>query len=148
MQYISDRLSYTTYSYKNLKSVVGQGHLNLIASFPRPNNVSLALWSKSMHWFTRYTADKAHILIVWWPWKLGQIVYLSQWCNTWSLVWIHHLVQAIGCRQAFVESNFDIKSAGVTFKMRSRSPNLITSFLSPSNVSVQVWWKSTDWLRR
>ena len=38
----------------------GQGYRNLITSFPDPNNVSLADLSKSMHWFTRYTADKAH----------------------------------------------------------------------------------------
>ena len=37
-----------------------QGYRNLITSFPYPNNVSLADLSKSMHWFTRYTADKAH----------------------------------------------------------------------------------------
>ena len=38
----------------------GHGHINLITSFRCPNNVSLAVWSKSMHWFTRYTAGKAH----------------------------------------------------------------------------------------
>ena len=38
----------------------GKGNLNLNTSFPHPNNVLLAVWSKSMHWFTRYTADKAH----------------------------------------------------------------------------------------
>ena len=38
----------------------GQGYQNLITSFPHPNNVSLADLSKSMHWFTRYTAAKAH----------------------------------------------------------------------------------------
>ena len=56
------------------------------------------------------------VLIMWWPWKLGQshqiliklfiysFIYLSQWYNTWSFVWINHLVQEFGCRQAFVES--------------------------------------------
>ena len=49
---------------KALNSVVtlnfGQGYRNLIISFPHPNNVSSADLSKSMLWFTRYTADKAH----------------------------------------------------------------------------------------
>ena len=35
---------------------------------------------------------------------------------------IHHLVQEVGCRKAFVESKFDIQSADVTLKMRQRSP--------------------------
>ena len=107
----------------------GQGHLNLVTSFPHPNNVSLAVCSKSMNWVT--TADKAHFYslncVV--ALKIGsrspnsdQIVYLSQWYNTWSLVWIHHLVQEIACRQAFVESKFDIQSASVTLKMKQRSP--------------------------
>ena len=37
-----------------------QGHQNVITSFPRPNNVFLAVWLKSMHWFTTKTANKAH----------------------------------------------------------------------------------------
>ena len=37
----------------------GQGYGNLITSLPHLNNVSLADLSKSMHWFTTYTADKA-----------------------------------------------------------------------------------------
>ena len=54
----------------------GQGHLNLITSFPHPNNVSLAVWSLSMHWFTRYTADKAQTGS--WSPNSDQIVYLCQ----------------------------------------------------------------------
>ena len=36
-------------------------------------------------------------------------------------------------------SNFDIQSAGVTLKMKSRSPKPNNSFPSPSAVSMQVW---------
>ena len=58
------RLNTNKGHFYSLNSVVtlkfGQGHLNPITSSSRPNNVSLAVWSKSMHWFTRYTADKAH----------------------------------------------------------------------------------------
>ena len=121
--------------FYSINSVVtlkfGHGHLNFIISFPRPNNVSLAVWSKSMHWFTRYTADKVHFYSLNSVVTLkiesrspysDQTVYLSQWYITWSLVWIHHLVHEIGCRQAFVESKFNIQSAYVTLKMRPRSP--------------------------
>ena len=113
-----------------------QGYRNLITSFPHPNNVSLADLSKSMHSFTRYTADKAHFYSLnnVATMKIGsvnsdQIVYLSQWYNTWSLVWIHHLVQEFGCRQAFVESKFDTQSTDVTLKMRPRSPKSNHFFL-------------------
>ena len=121
--------------FYSLDSVVilkfDHGHLNCITSFPHHNNLSLAVWSKSMHWFTRYTADKVHFYslnsVV--TLKIGsqspnsdQIVYLSQLHNTWSLAWNHHLVQDIECRQALAESKFDIRSANVTLKMRPRSP--------------------------
>ena len=78
------------------------------------------------------------VLIMWWPWKLGQghqilinclFIYLSQWYNTWSLVWIHHLVQELWCRQAFVEWKFDIQNTDVTLKMRPRSPKSNHFFL-------------------
>ena len=38
----------------------GQGHQNLIISFPCLIGVSVQLWSKSTNWFRRYSADKAH----------------------------------------------------------------------------------------
>ena len=86
------------------------------------------------------------VSIMWWPWKLGQghqiliklFIYLSQWYNTWSLVWIHHLVQEFECRQAFVESKFDIQSTDVTLKMRPRSP----FFSCTNDISMQVWSNS------
>ena len=46
---------------------------------------------------------------------------------------------------------FDIESAGVTFKIRSRSPkyqNLIISSTCPNSVAMQVKSKSTNWFRR
>ena len=42
---------------------------------------------------------------------------------------IHHLVQEIGGRQTFFWSKFDIQSAGVTLKMRPRSPKSKIFFL-------------------
>ena len=38
----------------------GQYHQNLIISFPCPNCVSVQVWSKSIYWFRRQSADKAH----------------------------------------------------------------------------------------
>ena len=54
----------------------------------------------------------------------------------------------IGCRQAFVESKFDIQSSDGTLKMRPKSPKSDTSFPCPNGVSVQVWSKSVYWFRR
>ena len=84
-------------------------------SSPCPSGVSLQVWSKSTNWFRRQRADKAHfiftVFIVWWPWKLGQVHQnLIKSLNhpkitmyeDWS---IHHLVQKIGCRQAFWDQN-------------------------------------------
>ena len=91
---------------KALNSVVtlkfGQGYRNLITSFPHPNNVSLADLSKSMHWFTRYTVDKAHFYsfnnVV--TMKIGsgspnsdQIIYLSIYPNdTIHEVWSESII--------------------------------------------------------
>ena len=36
----------------------GQGHQNLTTVFPSPNNASVQVWSKSIHWFRRQSADK------------------------------------------------------------------------------------------
>ena len=49
-------------TFENFKVLVwpwkwGQGHQNLITSFPRPNNVPVQVWSKSTHWFRRQSAD-------------------------------------------------------------------------------------------
>ena len=107
-----------------------QGYWHLINSFPHSNNLSLAVLSKFMHWFTKHTAGKAHfyslnnvltMIIGSRSPNSDQIVYLSHWYNTWSLVWIHHFVQQVECRQALVESKFYIQSADVTLKMRPRS---------------------------
>ena len=41
-----------------------------------------------------------------------------------------------------------LQSAVVTVNIRSRLLNLINSFLSPNNVSVQVWCRKTHWFTR
>ena len=80
--------------------------------------------------------------------KSNQIFKPSQHYNIWSLARICHLVQEIGCRQAFFRLKFENFSAGVTLKMRSRSPKFNHFFPPFHNVSVQDWSKSTDWFRR
>ena len=54
--------------------------------------------------------------------KSNQIFRSSQHYNIWNLARIRHLVQQIGCRQAFLGQNLIIQSAGVTLKIRSGSP--------------------------
>ena len=48
--------------------------------------------------------------------------------------------------------NFDqtlkLQSDVVTLNIRSCHQNIIDSFLFPKNVSMQVWWRSTQWFRR
>ena len=71
--------------------------------FPRPNNVSVQVWSKSIHWFTICRVQTKLIFTVLIAYesispKSNQIVWLSQWYSTYGLVWIHGLVQEIGCR--------------------------------------------------
>ena len=55
---------------------------------------------------------------------------------------------SFGSRGKCFWSKFDTQIADVTVKMRSRPPNLITSFPRPNNVSVPVWSNSTNWFRR
>ena len=97
------------------------------------------------------------VCIVWWPWKLDQghqnlikslnhfNIKPSQCYNRWSLARICHLVQETGCTQAFFGQNF--KVLVWPWKLSKGHQNLITSFLPPNNVSVQVWSKSMHWFR-
>ena len=48
----------------------------------------------------------------------------------------------------FFWSKFDIQSAGVNLKKRSRSQKSNHFFPCPNGVSMQVWSKSTNWFRR
>ena len=50
----------------------------------------------------------------------------------------HNLGQALKLQSTVVTLNI----------IRSRFENLINSFPSPKNVSVQVWWRKTHWFRR
>ena len=43
-----------------LYRVIIEASSSVLYALAHTNNVSLADLSKSMHWFTRYTADKAH----------------------------------------------------------------------------------------
>ena len=53
--------------------------------------------------------------------------------------------QTLKLQSAVVTVNI---SAMVTINKRSRSLNLINSFLSPNNVSMQVWCRKPHWFRR
>ena len=97
----------------------GQGYRNLITSLSHPNTISLADLSKSMHWFTRYTADKAHfyslnnVVIM----KIGspnsdQIVYLFIYPNdtiheAWSktIIWF----KSLGANKLLLSQNLTFK---------------------------------------
>ena len=99
----------------------GQSYRNLITSFFHSNNVSLADLSKSMHWFTRYTADKAHFYnfntMV--TMKMGsrspnsdQIVYLFIYANdtiheAWSesIIWF----KSLGADKLLLSQNLTFK---------------------------------------
>ena len=48
----------------------GQGHQNLLISFPFFSGVSIQVWSKST--YRVQTRLIFTVFIVWWPWKLGQ----------------------------------------------------------------------------
>ena len=87
------------------------------------------------------------VFIVWWPWKLGQghqnLIKSSNLLTIPKLQYIKFgQNQSFGSRDRVQTrvfwSKFDIQSAGVTLKMRSRSPNLITSFPNPSNVCASL----------
>ena len=54
--------------------------------------------------------------------KSNRIFKLPQWYNTKRLARIHHLVQEIGWRQAFLVKIWKFQSACVTLKIRSGSP--------------------------
>ena len=77
-----------------------------------------------------------------------QIVYLSQLYNTWSLFWIHHLVQEAGSKKAFVVSNLTFKVPIWPWKWGQGHQNQINFCPCPKGVSVQVWSKSIYWFRR
>ena len=60
-----------------------------------------------------FCLSKFEYFIVWWPWKWGQdhqneIFKPSQCYNIWSLATIYHLVQEMGCRQAFFGRNLKL----------------------------------------
>ena len=142
----------------------GQHHQNLNKSLNNPNFIIYEVWPVLFTWFKRQGADKLFfgqnlknnysfnsvvtLKIKSRSPKSNQIFKPSQCCNIWSLARICHLIQETGCSQAFFGQISKFQSAGVTLKMRSRSPKLITSFLPPNNAHVQVWSKSTDWFRR
>ena len=124
--------------------------------FPMSQSCFCASLVKIHYCFRRYSADKAHFysLLLWCPWKLGQghqnlinsliipmIKYIKFGQN--PLSGSRDRVQT-----SFFLSQYDIQSTVVTLKMRSSHQNLIISSPCLSGVSVQVWSKSTYWLRR
>ena len=95
------------------------------------------------------------VFIVWWPWKLGQghqnlLKSLNYPNFTIYEVWPESVIwfKRQGADRVVFGSKFENFSAGVTLKMRSRSPKSYHFFSPPNNVSVQVWSKSTHCFRR
>ena len=134
----------------------GQGHKNLMTSFPCPNGVSVQVWSKSTYWFRRWVQKRLifTVFLVWWPWKLGQghpnLIKFFNYRNATihSLTRIHHLVQEVGCRHALFGPNLTFKVLVWPLKWGHGHKNLTTSFPCLNGVSVQVWSKSTYWCRK
>ena len=152
-------------SYQNLiiSWKLGQGHQNLIKSLNHPNVTIYEVWPESVICFFQeiecrqaffgqnliiQSADVTLKMRSRSP-KSNQILKPSQ-CYNYE-VWPESVIcffQEIECRQAFFGQNLIIQSAGVTLKMRSRSPKSNRFFSPPNDVSVQVWSKSTWWFRR
>ena len=108
----------------------GQDHQNLITSLPCPKGVSVQVGQnpcigsgdrvQTMLFFT--------VFIVWWSWKLVQgnpnLIKSFNYSNdTIHKVWPKSIIyfKRYGADKLFW-SNFDSQSAGVSLKMRSRSP--------------------------
>ena len=134
----------------------GQGHQNIIISFPCPSGVSIQVCSKSTNWFRRQSADKAQnlVFIVWWPSKLGQgrgnLINSFNYPND----TIHKVGQnpSFGSRDRvqtnFFRQNLTCQVPMCPWKWGHGHQNIIISSPCPSGVSMQVWSKSTKWFRR
>ena len=110
----------------------GQGHQNLITSFPCPNVVSMQVWSKSTNWLKKKNRVQTRliftVLIAWWPWKLGQshqnlIKSFNYPIDTIHKVWPESIIwfKRQAADKLFLGQNLKFKN-GVTLKMRSWSP--------------------------
>ena len=106
----------------------GQGHQNLITSFPCPIDVSVCL--VKIHQLAQEIVCRQGsflIIIVWQPWKFGQghqnlINSFNYPNNTIHIVWPESIIWFKRyCAENFFCSKFDIQSAGVTLKMIPRS---------------------------
>ena len=105
----------------------GQGHLNLINSSPSPNNVSMRVWSKSIHWFRKWRTET-----IFWTLqsasvtleirsrssKSNQLVPSSKQYISASLVKSHPLFQ----KKTHGSQFRTFQSAAVTLKIRPISP--------------------------
>ena len=82
-------------------------------------------------------------LINWFDYHLENWVKVTKsnqifWHKTWSLVWIHHLVQEIGCRQAIFGQNLTFKVLVWPWKRGWGHQNLITSSPHPNTVCASL----------
>ena len=106
---------------------MGQGHQNLISSFPCLNNTAVQVWSNPFI----YLGDRVHtnhfptnlsppvtLKIESRSPKSNQFFYMSQHCRCASLVKSYAFLQEIGCGQAI----FQNLNPPVTLQMESRSP--------------------------
>ena len=132
----------------------GQGHQNLISSFPCLNNIAVQVWSNPfIHSGDR--VHKNHIPTNLSPpvtLKMGsrspksnQFFYMSQHCRCASLVKIYSFLQEIGCGQAIFQQS---KPSCDLTKWGQGHQNLISSFTCSSNIDVQVWLKSIHSFKR
>ena len=110
----------------------------------RQYNVSMQVWSKSIHWFRRQYMNP-----LFWTFhsagfflkirsrspKSNQLFPFSKQCIYASLVKIHQVVQKITHGNPIL----DIQSVDVTLKITPRSPKSNYSSPPPNNVSLQVW---------
>ena len=98
-------------------------------SFGSRDRVLTSFFGQNLKYF--YSFYSVVTLKIWsWSPKSNQIFKPSQsYNNIWSLARIRHLVQEIGCRQAFLVKIWKFQSADVTLKMRSQKSN---HFFPPS----------------
>ena len=128
----------------------GQGHQNLITSFPCQIHELVQEIECRQGLFL--------VFIVWWPWKLGQVhqnlIKSFNYPNdTIYKVWPESMIQEIACRQAVFGQNLTFKVLVWPWKWGQGHQNLITSFSCQIHELVQeiecrqglllvfiVWW--------
>ena len=109
----------------------GQDHQNLIGSCPCLNNIAVQVWSKYIHSFWRYGAEKTFfnnlspsvtLKMESRSPKSNQFFFLSQQYSCASLVKIHSVLHVLGCRQAIFQQSkplCDLENGVMVIKIQS-----------------------------